>query len=546
MLEQLLQELNIVSYQASGADGPLTGASAEITALSGYPQADFLAGQRRWEELIYPDDRNRRRQTMRLSLNQKIPYAIEYRIITAAGRICWVLDQGRGDFDASGALTGIQGILSDVSAQKTQLNQVQARKQAYKDQAGEFEAILDHMPGLVFYKDRNNAFIRVNKYVADAYGLTKAELEGKNLNEIYSAEQADAYYQDDLAVMDSGLPRLDIVEKWETKDGLRWVNTSKIPFHDEAGEIIGIIGMSFDITERIEAEKKVKVLQKAVEQSPNAIVITEPDGSICYVNKAFMAVTGYSWDEVIGQNPRVLKYNQEAQIDYGELWSTIRSGQDWQGVFQNRKKNGQLYWERAVIAPIFDEVGKLYKFIGIKQDITIEHQNRLEMEKLYSVDMLTRVYNRRSFFEQVELNFSRFQAEEIESAVLMLDIDFFKRINDTYGHAVGDQALRRFAEICKKNVRKTDLIGRIGGEEFAIYLEHSGFDEALQMAQRLRESVAASELLLDNGGVIRFTVSIGLALPRAADQSFDEVLKRADAAMYSAKKNGRNRVESSL
>lgn len=546
MLEQLLQELHIVSYQGSGADGPLTKASAEITALSGYPQADFQAGQRRWEELIYPDDHNRRRQTMRVALNQKIPYAIEYRIITATGSIRWVLDQGRGDFDASGALTGIQGVFSDITEQKKQLNQLKARKEAYKDQATEFEAILDHMPGLVFYKDRNNAFIRVNKYVAEAYGLTKAELEGKNLNEIYSPEQADAYYQDDLAVIDSGEPRLNIVEKWETKDGLRWVNTSKIPFHDETGEIIGIIGMSFDITERIEAEKKVKVLLKAVEQSPSAIVITEPDGSISYVNKAFLAVTGYSWEEVRGQNTRLLKYNQEAQIDYGELWSTIRSGQDWQGVFQNRKKNGQLYWERAIIAPLFDDDGQLYKFIGIKEDITVEHQNRLEMEKLYKVDMLTRVFNRRSFFEQMERNAIRYQSEAVEWAMLMLDIDFFKRINDTYGHAVGDQALRRFAEICKKNVRKTDLIGRIGGEEFAICLEHSGFDDALQMAQRLRESVAASELLLDNGAAIRYTVSIGLALPRTADEAVEDVLKRADTAMYSAKKNGRNRVEISL
>lgn len=160
--------------------------------------------------------------------------------------------------------------------------------------------------------------------------------------------------------------------------------------------------------------------------------------------------------------------------------------------------------------------------------------------------MLTQVYNRRSFFEQLERNVIRYQSEAVEWAMLMLDIDFFKRINDTYGHAVGDQALRRFAEICKKNVRKTDLIGRIGGEEFAICLEHTGFEEALQMAKRLRKNVAASELVLDNGRVICYTVSIGLSKPRTADEAFDEVLKRADTAMYTAKNKGRNRVEINL
>lgn len=546
MLEQLLQELNIVIYQGSSAEGPLTKASAEITALTGYPQADFLAGQHCWGELIYPGDRNRRRQAISVALHQKIPYAIEYRIITTTGSIRWVLDQGRGDFDASGGLTGIQGVLSDITEQKKQLNQLKARKEAYKDQAGQFEAILDHMPGLVFYKDRNNAFIRVNKYVAEAYGLTKAELEGKNLNEIYSPEQADAYYQDDLVVMESGQPRLNIVEKWETKDGLRWLNTSKIPFRDEDGGIIGIIGISFDITERIDAENQVKVFQKAVEQSPSAIVITEPDGAISYVNQAFLAVTGYSWEEVRGKNSRILKYNKEAKIDFQNLWETIRSGQDWQGVFQNRKKNGQLYWERAIIAPLFDENGKLFKYIGIKQDITREHQTRLEMEKLYNVDMLTRVFNRRSFFAQAEQRFNQYQAEPVEAAVLMLDIDFFKQINDTFGHAGGDQALRCFTDICKKNVRKTDLIGRIGGEEFAIYLDQTGFDDALLLAQRLRASVAANELVLDTGAVVRYTVSIGLAMPGPTDQKFDDVLKRADTALYAAKNNGRNRVEINL
>lgn len=543
MLEALLQELNMVYYQGSAADGLMTEISAEIEALTGYSRADFVIEKRSWDDLIDPQHRSKRRQAMEFCRNEKIPYAIEYRISHADGSIRWILEKGRGDAD-DGQM-GVQGILIDITAEKKRHDQLKARKEAYKDQAGQFEAMLDHMPGLVFYKDRYNHFVRVNQVVADAYGLSKAELVGRSVNEFYPQQVADAYYRDDLTVMATGQPRLNIVEKWETNDGLHWVNTSKVPFRDEDGEILGIIGMSFDITDRIEAEKKVKVLQKAVEQSPNSIVITEPDGTICYVNQAFLKVTGYTREEVIGQNPRLLKYNQEAGIDYRDLWETIRAGRDWQGVFQNRKKNGQLYWEQAVIAPLFDDDGHLFKFIGIKQDITVEYQNRREMEKLYHVDMLTRVYNRRSFFEQAEDNFRRYQAQGLPWAVMMLDLDFFKDINDTHGHAGGDQALRRFAEICKKEVRKSDLIGRIGGEEFAICLDQITFAEARLLAERLRERVAASQVVLDKGVVIHFTVSIGLAQPRPTDQSFDAVLKRADRALYAAKNKGRNRVESS-
>ncbi|WP_373483816.1 diguanylate cyclase [Acetobacterium sp.] len=544
MSEQLLENLQIVTYRCSGDEQRrVLEISENIKALTGYQDPYFTSGiPTDLDRIVHPDDQGKIRQAIIAHLHEASPFTLEYRIIGADDGVRWVLDQGRSNADGS----EIAGILIDVTAKNEQDLRQKAWQAACRVEADQFEAILDHMPGMIYYKDRENRFIRVNKMMAEENGLPKEALEGKNLSAIYPLELAERYYQDDLAVINSGEPRLNIVEKFTTRKGLRWVNTSKLPFRDEAGAIIGVIGMSFDITERIEAEKKVKVLQTAIEQSPIMVLITDPDGTITYVNNTFMAVTGYSREEALGQNPRMLKLNRDVKIDYQNLWETILAGEDWQGIFQNRKKNGQPYWEQAIIAPIFDDDGQLYKFIGIKQDITEEYHNRQALEKLYQEDMLTQVFNRRSFFEQLERNAIRYQTEAVEWAMLMLDIDLFKQINDTYGHAVGDQALWGFAEICKKNVRKTDLIGRIGGEEFAICLEHTGFEEALQMARRLCKNVAASELVLDNGTVIKYTVSIGLSLPRTADETFEEVLKRADTAMYSAKNNGRNRVELSL
>lgn len=548
MLEQLLQKLQIVTYRCSGdAHRRVLEISANIKALTGYQDPYFTSGTPTdLDRIVHPDDQHKIRQAISGHRSETTPFTLEYRIIAADGGVRWVLDQGRYSATGSGAGPEIEGILIDVTAKNEQDLRRKAWQAACKVEADQFEAILDHMPGMVYYKDRENRFIRVNKAMAEENGLPKEALEGKHLSAIYPLELAERYYRDDLAVIDSGEPRLNIVEKLVTQQGLRWVNTSKLPFRDDSGEIIGVIGLSFDITEQIEAEKKVKVLQKAIEQSPIIVVITDPDGTITFVNNTFVTVTGYSREEALGQNPRILKLNKDVNIDYQNLWKTILAGEDWQGIFQNRKKNGQPYWEQAIIAPIFDDEGQLYKFIGIKQDITEEYYNRQALAKLYQEDMLTQVFNRRSFFEQLERNAIRYQNEAVAWAMLMLDIDLFKQINDTYGHAVGDQALWGFAEICKKNVRKTDLIGRIGGEEFAICLEHTDFDAALQMARRLCQSVADSELRLDNGTVIKYTVSIGLSLPRTADEAVEEVLKRADTAMYSAKNNGRNRVEINL
>ncbi|PKL16735.1 MAG: hypothetical protein CVV49_14545 [Spirochaetae bacterium HGW-Spirochaetae-5] len=243
-------------------------------------------------------------------------------------------------------------------------------KQKYKKLSLEFESILDHLPALVFYKDKNNNFIRVNKYVARAYNMEKRDLEGKSLYDLYPKTEADKYFQDDLDVINSGVAKLNIEEHWRTAEGVRWVNTSKIPFVGEDGEIIGVIGISTDITERKLAEDKLRKFSVAVDQSPANIIITGLDGTIEYVNPMFSTLTGYTTEEAIGQNPRILKSGETPDIIYKTLWATITAGNVWRGTFHNKKKNGELYWEAAIISPIIDEKGNITNFIAVKEDIT--------------------------------------------------------------------------------------------------------------------------------------------------------------------------------
>lgn len=235
----------------------------------------------------------------------------------------------------------------------------------------ELQGILDSIPAMIFYKDTENRFLRVNRAFADVMNLSKEELEGRSLFDIYPREQAEAYWQDDKEVMSSGEPKRNIIERMQTKKGdILWVKTDKILYRDEQGQIIGVIGFRLDITQSRIAEEALLRLSRAVEQSPATVIITDINGDIQYVNPKFCQLTGYSPEEAIGKNPRFLKSNVQPPEVYKELWETIINGREWRGEFCNKKKDGTLYWEFASVSPIRDHNGKTVSYLAVKEDIT--------------------------------------------------------------------------------------------------------------------------------------------------------------------------------
>ena len=281
-------------------------------------------------------------------------------------------------------------IITDITEQKNIENELKNKEKQYKELAIELESIIDHIPGLVFYKDIKNNFIRVNKYFAEAHNKPKTELENVNLAELYPASIAEKYYQDDLSVINTGVAKLNFEEEWETANGLKWVNTSKIPFKNENGDIIGVIGISLDITDRKQAYEKISKLSQAIEQSPVSVVITNVEGNIEYVNPKFESVTGYSYEEVLGNNPRVLKSGDKSIEFYKELWDCITNGKVWRGEFRNKKKNGDFYWESSSISSIKTNEGIITHFIAVKEDITdrklIEAEIQLKNAELLTIN----------------------------------------------------------------------------------------------------------------------------------------------------------------
>lgn len=283
------------------------------------------------------------------------------------------------------------------------------------------------------------------------------------------------------------------------------------------------------------------------------------------MNPAACAITGYAPDELVGHHTRLLKSGQHDPGFYAELWRTVTRGETWSGTIVNRRKDGTLYHEEQTIAPVVDDDRTVTHFIAIKQDVSerwkaeealarahealaaraheIDSLNRQLREQAIR-DPLTNLYNRRYLEEAIEREVSRASRAGEPLAIAALDLDRFKEVNDAHGHACGDLVLQTFARVLAERSRSSDLICRTGGEEFLVVLPGASLPVALERSEEWRAGFADAMTENASGSPVRCTVSIGLALLRPGREDFASACRRADAALYEAKRTGRNRVVS--
>ena len=242
--------------------------------------------------------------------------------------------------------------------------------------------VIDNIPDAIYMKDANYKKLIANKGDLNNSGFKDiSDIIGKSDFEIYPKEIAESYYKDDREVIEKGNKIINREEILPSKSKYRWVLTSKFPLKDSDGKIYGLVGIGRDISEIKEKEHQLRLLQKTVEQSPLAVVITNSEGEIEYVNHGFEKETGYALKEVIGKNPNILKSGQHSNEYYKEMWDTVLSGNNWYGEFYNKRKNGTHYWENAVLTPIHDESHKITHIVAIKENISELKQVIAELEK---------------------------------------------------------------------------------------------------------------------------------------------------------------------
>ena len=302
---------------------------------------------------------------------------------------------------------------------------------------------------------------------------------------------------------------------------------------DEDGNVSVLFGIIENITTRVSQEKEFAEYHNVIDK--NVITsTTDLKGTILSISEAFCKVSGYTKEELIGQNHSILRHPQTKNELYEDMWKTISSKEVWEGEFKNIKKNGDAYWIKAVISPNLDENENIKSYTTVNHDIT----DKKTIEKLSNKDKLTNVYNRAKLDLLLEKEVHRFKRYKTDLSIVMLDIDHFKHINDTYGHLMGDKVLIEIAKLLKEQTRSTDYIGRWGGEEFLIICANSNIEQASKVAYKLKKKIEDFNFDIDK----TITASFGVTQYKKGD-SIDDMLQRADNALYLCKKTGRNKVK---
>ncbi|MDD2383811.1 MAG: PAS domain S-box protein [Sulfurospirillaceae bacterium] len=545
------------------------------------------------------------------------------------------------------------------------------------------EALLQNlihaMPDLIWLKDTNGIYLTCNSRFESYFGKNKTVIIGKSDYDFVEKSIADTYRENDLKALHSG--RVQTNEEWITfaNDGHQeLLETRKTPLFDENGVLLGVLGIGHDITKRKRTEETLCKLSTALEQSPASVVITDLDANIEYINPRFTEITGYSISETIHQNPRILKSGKVLDKVYSDMWEHLTKGKIWKGELHNKRKNGELYWEEARIAPIKNHEGFITHYVAIKIDITErkESENRVktlleeqkailnshivgmvklkgkkfiwvneefatmhgyepleligketrllfpdqasydtfnkfmypvlqreetvrtelqqrhkdgtlkwynvgggklhphshesiwsfvditeqkkmeeEIHHLAFYDALTQLPNRRLLDERLKHALFQSARSGLYGALLFVDLDNFKPINDNYGHHVGDLLLIEVAKRLSKSTRDSDTIGRFGGDEFIIILNnvHKDEDSTIQLVHKIAENILLTltepysislptEISHQKEVTHLCTASIGIALFLNHKDKQEDILKWADAAMYQAKEQGRNKI----
>lgn len=399
------------------------------------------------------------------------------------------------------------------------------------------QAVLDAVPDLMFAMDIHGRYLEVYARRSELLVAPRDALIGKTVHEVMPAAAANevlAVLQQALAqgasygrIIGLGLP-----------DGTHWFELSATHkgFDTAHGDVFVVL--SRDVTQRLRDQDALRKFSLAVEQNPNAIVITDTEARIEYVNQAFVRFTGYTPEEVRGCNPRMLASGKTPRDTYQQLWDRVTQGQSWRGEFINRRRNGEEYTESVLIFPIADVQGRHINYLAIKEDVTEQKRVSARIEQLANFDALTGLPNRVFFTSRFQQALGLTQRAHGQLALLHLDVDNFKHINESLGHKVGDELLMVMAKRLKGLLHAEDTVSRQSGDEFMIVLPLTDAPQATQMTKKILSVLEQPYLVGLHELVV--TASVGLAMYPADGKDFDALAQCADAAMHSAKANGRN------
>ncbi|MBI1907429.1 MAG: EAL domain-containing protein [Rhodocyclales bacterium] len=458
----------------------------------------------------------------------------EYHIMLPGDRIQYIRISGRPVFDRSGTFVGYRGVGRNISVE------VEARHRAVTLQARLQDAVESISEGLVLF-DADDRLVLCNSAYRDAVApiahYLQPGLSFERLNRLLLGagliDIPPEQHQSWLAYR-TALHRDRSKQVVLPVTGGRWIEVNEYLTQD-----CGTLILRADITERVRAEERLRQAATVFEHTREGVVITDAQCNIIAVNAAFSEITGYGEAEVIGRNPGMLKSGRHGKQFYQQMWASINQSGYWRGEIWNRRKNGEIYPEWQTVSVVRDDTGTITNYVAVLSDISSIRESEATLEHLAHHDSLTGLPNRLLFTARVEHALKRAQRDGQSVALLFVDLDHFKNINDSLGHPVGDLLLMQAAERLLGVVRDGDTVARLGGDEFTLLLEGLRDERgATHIAAKIVE--AFNDPFIVDGHVLHVGVSIGISVSPADGEDFPILLRNADAAMYHAKARGRN------
>jgi len=412
-----------------------------------------------------------------------------------------------------------------------------AAEQIVRTNQQKLMAIMDSSPTLSSLKDTAGRYIFINRRFEQDFGVRSEDVLGKTDHQVFRGSMADEFRQRDLEMLKVNAP-VDIEEHVVAPSGERILHSVRFPLLGDDGVVYAVCTQSTDVTDRKHAEDQLRLAARVFDHSGEGIVVTDADNVILTVNEAFKLVTGYSAREAVGKKTTLLKSGRHDDDFYRAMWTSLQEKGWWQGEVWNRRKNGDIYPEWLTINCVKDANGKVVNYVGIFSDITIVKQSQQRIEFLATHDDLTGLPNRSLYMDRLKMALAKAERTKTRLAVLFVDVDNFKLINDTLGHDVGDIMLKKAADALKSCIRAGDTVARFGGDEFAVIFENDSPAEVTHAAQRIIETLAQPIVL--EGQQVYVTASIGVSLYPDDGLDGPTLLKNADVAMYRAKERGKN------
>jgi len=405
----------------------------------------------------------------------------------------------------------------------------------------DLQLFIDSLKEHVWMKDTDGRYVIFNRSVEKSWGKTREEIINKTDEELFVADLAEEFIQADTEAINKG-EQITAGECEGQHAGIDkyWLETSKVPVVADDGCLKGVIGLSRNITQHKAIEEQLELSGRVFENSVEGVMITDRDGKIIETYGAFSEITGYSREEVLGKNPSMFSSGRHDKAFYDDLWTGLLHKGRWHGEIWNRRKNGAVFPQSLTLSSMLGDDGVVRYFVAVFADISAQKKSEAELAHLVYYDPLTKLPNRMTLTAQIEQEIRHAQHQDSQLALVFIDVDLFKQINDSFGHLIGDEILVELASRLTVQKGPEDTLARIGGDEFVVLFPGGGNSEELTLAlSKLREAFE-QPFSIEGHEQIRLTASMGVSVyPHDGNDGYT-LLRNADAAKHRAKQDGRN------